>query len=207
MYYLLAGIAGFLLSGVWFGTQLWLKRIFIKAGRSRYLFFAPLLAACIPTALLFFWEGTFFLRLSALSDGRAWILTLGTLLCTCLVKCLSSRKSFTPEKPSLLRPCAEAAFMEVAQRLMMQTFVMQLLTLWGCRTYWCVCITALIWCAGILLQPLLLRQKPNRELVVDLAASFIFSMGAGYVFYQTGCILFSMAAHAAERLITMKLGR
>ena len=61
--------------------------------------------------------------------------------------------------------------------------------------------------AGILLQSLLLRQKPDRELVIDLAASFLFSMGTGYVFYQTGCILFSMAAHAAERFITVKLGR
>ena len=207
MYYLLAGALGFLLSGAWFGTQLWLRTVFIKNRQDRLLFLAPPLAACVPAALLFLWTGDFSLHLSALSDGRAWLLTAGTLLCTCLVKCLSGRRTPPPDRPPLLRLCAEAALMEVPQRLMMQSFVMHLLALWGCRTCWCILITALIWCAGILLQALILKQPFSRSMAADLAASLIFSMGTGYVFYQTGCIVFSMAAHAVERLITVKLGR
>ena len=207
MYYLLAGAAGFLLSGLWFAAQLWLKTVFLKAGQERLLFLAPLLTACVPAALLFLWIGGFSLRLSALPDGRAWLLTAGTLLCTCLVKCLGGRTAPSPERPPLLRLCAEAALMEVPQRLMMQTFVMHLLALWGCRTCWCIPITALIWCAGILLQALILHQPFSRSMAADLAASFVFSLGAGHVFYQTGCIVFSMAAHAAERFITVKPGR
>ena len=39
MRYLLAGFLGFLLSGVWFGMQLWLTHTFLKKGRNRLTFF------------------------------------------------------------------------------------------------------------------------------------------------------------------------
>ena len=39
MRYLLAGFLGFLLSGVWFGIQLWLTHTFLKKGRNRLTFF------------------------------------------------------------------------------------------------------------------------------------------------------------------------
>lgn len=207
MYYLLAGMIGFLLSGVWFGAQLWLRQTFYKAGRTGLVFLAPLLASCIPTALLFAWRGPFSLHLSALSNGRWWLITAAALLCVCLIKLLTARKPSPAKGLSLLPLCAEAAFMEIAQRLMMQTFVLYLLEAWGCRTLWCVLINALIWCAGILVQPVLLKQKIDRNLLVDVAASFVFSIGGGYVFYQSGCIIFSMAAHIAERFFAVKVDR
>ena len=39
MRHLLAGFLGFLLSGVWFGMQLWLTHTFLKKGRNRLTFF------------------------------------------------------------------------------------------------------------------------------------------------------------------------
>ena len=45
MRYLLAGFLGFLLSGVWFGMQLWLTHTFLKKGRNRLTFFT--IACCV----------------------------------------------------------------------------------------------------------------------------------------------------------------
>ncbi len=101
----------------------------------------------------------------------------------------------------------EAAFVEIAQRLMMQSFVMYLLDVWGCATVWCIFLNALIWCAGIITQGILSKQKMGKDIVFDLIASFVFSMGCGYVFYLSGCIVFSAAAHAVERAIMTKPDR
>lgn len=207
MRYLLAGFLGFLLSGVWFGMQLWLTHTFLKKGRNRLVYFSPLFAACIPTVLILCLSGSYAPDLSALSSGKLWALTAATLLVTCLVKGLSEKKPQTVEKRELPWVCMEAAFVEIAQRLMMQSFLMYLLDAWGCAAIWCVFLNALIWCAGIVIQGILAKQAMGKNFVLDLAASFVFSVGCGYVFYLSGCIVFSVTAHVTERLIMTKLKR
>lgn len=205
MYYLLAGFLGFLLCGVWFGVQLGLNAVFSKAGRGRLAYFSPLMASCIPIALIFRRSGSYSLNLSTLSNAGLWCLSAATLLLTCLIKLLSEKNRRRAEKRQLAYMCMEAAFVEIAQRLMMQSFVMNLLSAWGCGAVWCVPLNALIWCAGICAQAILLKQPLTKALAADLLASFVFSIGCGYAFYRSGCIVFSMAAHAAERLITAKI--
>ena len=207
MRYLLAGFLGFLLSGVWFGMQLWLTHIFLKKGHNRLTYFSPLLAACIPTVLILCLSDSYYLNLSALSSGKLWALTAATLLVTCLIKGLSDKKQRTAGKQELPWMCMEAAFVEIAQRLMMQSFLMYLLDAWGCAAIWCIFLNALIWCAGIVIQGILARQTMGKNFVLDLAASFVFSIGCGCVFYLSGCIVFSVTAHVAERLIMTKLER
>lgn len=207
MRYLLAGSLGFLLCGVWFGSQLWLTHIFSKRGCHHLIYFSPLFAACIPIVLIIRLNGLYSPQLSALSNGKLWALTAATLLVTCLIKGLSGKKCRTAEKRELAWICMEAAFVEIAQRLMMQSFVMYLLDVWGCATVWCIFLNALIWCAGIITQGILSKQKMGKDIVFDLIASFVFSMGCGYVFYLSGCIVFSAAAHAVERAIMTKPDR
>ena len=203
----LAGFLGFLLSGGWFGMQLWLTHIFLKKGHNRLVYFSPLFAACIPTMLILCLSGSYALNLSALSSGKLWALTAATLLVTCLIKGLSEKKHRTVEKWELPWMCMEAAFVEIAQRLMMQSFLMYLLDAWGCAAIWCIFLNALIWCAGIVIQGILAKQTMGKNFAFDLIASFVFSIGCGYVFYLSGCIVFSMTAHVAERLIMTKLER
>lgn len=151
MYYLLAGFLGFLLSGVWFGIQLWLTHIFFKKGCNYLTYFSPLFAACIPIVLITYLNG-YSPNLGILSNEKLWVLTATTLLVTCLIKGLSEKKHQIAEKQELAWICMEAAFVEIAQRLMMQSFVMYLLDAWGCATIWCIFLNALIWCAGIVTQ-------------------------------------------------------
>ena len=207
MRYLLAGFLGFLLSGVWFGMQLWLTHTFLKKGLNRLTYFSPLFAACIPTVLILRLSGSYAPNFSALSSRKLWALTAATLLVTCLIKGLSEKKPRTVEKQELPWICMEAAFVEIAQRLMMQSFVMYLLDAWGCAAIWCVFLNALIWCAGIVIQGILAKQTMGKNFVLDLAASFVFSIGCGCVFYLSGCIAFSVTAHVAERFIMTKLKR
>lgn len=47
----------------------------------------------------------------------------------------------------------------------------------------------------------------GRELAWELLSSLVFSLGCGYVFYRSGRLLFSAAAHAAERFLVTKLDR
>lgn len=51
------------------------------------------------------------------------------------------------------------------------------------------------------------RTVGRRELAWELLSSLAFSLGCGYVFYRSGRLLFSAAAHAAERFLVTKLDR
>lgn len=206
MYYLLAGALGFLLCGAWFGTQLWLKQLFSRRGREGLVLFAPLLAAC-PPLLLLCWKGLYGPQGPALPQLWLWLLSGATVLAVCGIRCLGGRKGRTVGRRELARLCAEAAMLEVAQRGMLQVFLMALLEAWGCRTVWCVVLNGLVWCGGILVQARLARQSMGRELAWELLSSLAFSLGCGYVFYRSGRLLFSAAAHAAERFLVTKLDR
>ena len=85
--------------------------------------------------------------------------------------------------------------------------ILRLLEAWGCRTVWRVVLNGLVWCGGILVQARLARQSMGRELAWELLSSLVFSLGCGYVFYRSGRLLFSAAAHAAERFLVTKLDR
>ena len=76
-------------------------------------------------------SGSYSPNLSALSSGKLWALTAAALLVTCPVKGLSEKMPRTVEKRELPWVCMEAAFEEVALRLMMQSFVIYLLDAWG----------------------------------------------------------------------------
>ena len=100
--------------------------------------------------------------------------------------------------------CIEAACMEIPQRVMMQTFVCGILSMQKLNTLWSIFITALIWCAGILVQAFVSKQMNFKHLFLEVVASFVFSMGIGYVFYSSECLVIPMLAHAAERFVTRK---
>ena len=111
-------------------------------------------------------SGSYSPNFSALSSGKLWALTAATLLVTCLVKGLSEKMPRTVEKRELPWVCMEAAFVEIAQRLMMQSFVIYLLDAWGCAAIWCVFLNALIWCAGIVIQGVLAKQTMEKNFVL-----------------------------------------
>ncbi len=200
MFYIVTGLLGFLLSGMWYATNILLLNIFANKGWKKAGHFSALLASLLPLAAISLYRGYLPLNLHMLFNYQLWAIVFVTLIITCLVVRL--KKNCHHNEYGLLGLCAEAASIEIAQRLMMQTFVMLLLEHWKCHTIWCVLINALIWCLDILVQPVLLRQPIKKEILIELIASFIFSIGIGYVFYFSECFLFGVLAHMAERMIS-----
>ena len=134
-------------------------------------------------------------------NWKLWLLAIATVIVTSLIIMLKHE----PHEDVPLAPlCIEAACMEIPQRVMMQTFVCGILSMQKLNTLWSIFITALIWCAGILVQAFVSKQKNFKHLFLEVFASFVFSMGIGYVFYSSECLVIPMLAHAAERFVTRK---
>lgn len=181
MFYIFTGLLGFLLSGIWYATNIFLLNIFANKGWKVAGHFSPLLASLLPLAAISLYRGYLPLNLHMLFNYQLWAIVVATLIITCLV--IRLKKTCHHNKYKLLGLCMEAASIEIAQRLMMQTFVMLLLDHWKCLTIWCVLINALIWCLDILVQPVLLRQPVKKEFLLNLSLHLFFN---GYRI----CILF-----------------
>lgn len=59
-----------------------------------------------------------------------------------------------------------------------------------------------MWCLGIITQGILIKKKVNKQLMIDIVSSFIFSIGIGYVFVKSGLILLPIIAHFLERVLS-----
>jgi hypothetical protein len=63
-------------------------------------------------------------------------------------------------------------------------------------------LNAFVWCTGIIVQALLDREAFNKDLFLDVFASFLFSIGIGYVFMRSGLIILPLIAHFMERIVS-----
>lgn len=201
MHYIFAIILGFLLVGAFFGLMILVQRKLVREeGMLSYL--CPLIASFVPTVMILWWKNDFSLHLENMRYGRYWmIIFVGTSVVCAFILAFRKKENEGCSGRTLILKCVEAGTMEIPQRLMAQSFIFMLLSVWGRNTIYCIPINALVWCLGICVQGVLIRQE-RRELIVDLIASALFSMAAGYVFYQTGCIVYCVIAHMLERFVT-----
>ena len=70
---------------------------------------------------------------------------------------------------------------------------------WGLDLYLSIPVTAFAWCISICIQCLICKLKFDRKIVIEIAASFLFSMGAGLLLLKSGFIGLPMAGHFLER--------
>lgn len=99
------------------------------------------------------------------------------------------------------------ALMEIPQRLMMQTLAYAMLRwLQAPRPeLFAILCTALVWCFGIAMQNILLRQPFDMKWLRETGASLVFSLGIGYVYQASGILLLGMAGHFLERIVSSRL--
>ena len=206
MRYLIAFLLGFCLSGLWFGCHTLLRPKLEAVAHGALEPLSPLLSAALPTVPICIAARTHPFHLSALADGRLWLLALAAVLLTCLVKRLLC-PSQAASTSGLAARCLEAACMEFPQRAMMQTFLCWYLVHSSAEPVWGIVLCGGVWCLSILVQAVILRQHGLRALLGDLLASFVFSLGIGFVYFRTECLLLPMLAHALERYIVTKLYR
>lgn len=203
---ILAFLTGFCLSGLWFWLHTLLRMQLEAAASGKLEPIAPLLSAALPIVLICLASKSYPFHLSALADGQLWLLALAAVLLTCLVKRLLCPAA-EPSGAGLAARCLEAACMEFPQRAMMQTFLCWYLSLLGLEPVWGIALCGGVWCLSIAVQAAILRQHGLRALLGDLLASLVFSLGIGYVYFRSECLLLPMLAHALERSIVTKLHR
>jgi hypothetical protein len=201
MKYILVLLLGFLLSGAWFGCQILLQKFIHKKNLEHIEMLAPLFSAFIPMCIIYISLRNHPFHIEKLGNWQLWLITILTVCVTCFIKSLETD---TQKRENIKSLCVEAALMEIPQRAMMQTFTSALSAAFLGNSIYGILITAIVWCMGIVVQAVICKQNMGKEIVIDIIASFAFSLGIGYVFYASQCLLFSMAAHALERFVVTK---
>ena len=87
----------------------------------------------------------------------------------------NKNKRSTDSRKPLFINFLDGAFMEIPQRLMIQTFICGLLKMFGMNIYSGILINAVVWCSCIIFQDIIIKEKNAMKLILDLMASFIFS--------------------------------
>ena len=192
---------GFALSGVWFGSNFVFQAISTKTKKEWVSTFREILASIIPLAFILPFSSPGVLNIKSLIDWVGWAVIIITVAVTCLIVSLDDPGAQI-SKRVIFDSALNGIIMEVPQRMMMQSFVHLLLSAWNLNVSFAVPITAVIWCMGICMQCIIMRSKMSKSIVYELIASFVFSMGVGFVLLRTECIVFTMVAHSMQRVVT-----
>lgn len=201
MLYPIVFIIGFLLSGIWFFFHIYVSQKLKNTKKA--LMFSPLLTAIIPAIIIWLLMGDHPFHFEKLMDYKVLLIAAVTLVATCVIIMFRSRTKEAYKPTELMEMCIEAACMEIPQRAMMQTIVLWLLLKWNLNPLSCILINALIWCGDIIFQAVVIQKQVSaKKLLIEVKSSFVFSIGIGYVFYTTRCIILSMALHSLERFVT-----
>ena len=83
---------------------------------------------------------------------------------------------------------------------MMQSFLYMLARLRNMDEILSAPITAVIWCISICIQNIITKRKFGQDVLYELLASFIFSLGIGVILIRTNFIGFTMIAQCLEHL-------
>ena len=197
-------IGGILLSGIWFGLSMAVEilsgRFFPKLGRIGQSVLTVVVPAVIPAGIIMVLSGRTMFHISNIADWKNWLTILVTVFLVCLFIMNGPVKRIESGK-DLFASGIDGVLMEIPQRLMMQRFLWYILDCLEAENggYLAILLTALVWCVGIVIQGMIAKNT-GHGMVVELAASFVFSIGTGYVLFHTELIIFTMAAHFLERI-------
>lgn len=201
MWYCLVFLIGFMLSGGCFGSNLLLQRFCVRKKIYWLQGMSMVIISLIPAIIICVFFGAHPFHFILLLNWKLWILAIITVILTSLIIFI---KHDSYDEESIFKLCIESACMEIPQRIMMQTLVCGILATQQKQEIWGVLITALIWCASIIIQACVTKNNNWKYLFIELVASFVFSIGIGYVYYASQCLVIPMLAHAAERVFTRK---
>lgn len=199
---------GMLLSGIWFGLVIALERISDKCKLYSISRFKSVIAAVIPTYIILKLNNHYFFNVKSVSDWKAWIEILGVAIITAFIV-FKNEVETLPSGKELLWYGIDGIFMEIPQRLMMQSFVWYILKQFKIDNaiVFSIFINAMIWCSSIIIQNMIFKIKFEKSTVREIFSSFFFSVGAGYILIKTEFIVFTMIAHLVERIVSTRIRR
>lgn len=201
--FLLCVVLGFLLSGIWFGLCFAISILTQRAKTSWLSYLNTALASIIPILLISTTIGIYPFQPGRIHDIKPYIAAIFTVLITIFIVTLKKPTKNRKGKDLLLWGI-DGMLMEIPQRLMMQSFVYGILKLLGVLslTIYTIIATSIIWCMALGMQTILSKKTFGKDVFIDILASFVFSLGIGYVYQQTGLIVISMIAHFFERILS-----
>ena len=201
MWYFVAFLVGFILSGACYGSNLLLQKVLVKRKLYKLQGLSMVIVSIIPAIIICICFSTYPFNFRAILDCKMWLIAICTVLVTSMLIKLKHEK-YEAETGFIL--CVEAVGMEIPQRVMMQTLVCGLLASHEMQAVYGIIINALIWCFAIVIQACIMKDNRWKHLIIELISSFVFSLGIGFVFYASECFVIPMLAHAAERIVTRK---
>ena len=200
---LLVLVIGYLLAGVFFGLKILINIVRQKKNFMKLLEFDTLIICGILTSFIMILIGSKNYAFHDLGDWIIYPVCVGTVFMTTLIVSFRRKIKFRTGKEIALYGL-DGLFMEIAQRMMMQpllVFLLQALDVPACDV-WAIILTGIVWCLGITTQNVISKAPFDKEFVIEIFSSFVFSMGIGYVYQVSGFIVLTMAAHASERIIS-----
>ena len=191
-------IAGILLMGIWFGLEALLANAFHNRKVDFLMPYRHLFTAAVPVTVILLLDGNFYMNLSSLGNFSFWLISIAIALVSSSV---TEHEKMDLHIHAVIDKMLDGMLMEIPMRLMMQVFVWYIMRRMGAEEteYTGIVINALIWCAGIIIQNVLSKGKWNIRIIKELDASFLFSLGAGWLLAESDFIVFPMIAHALER--------
>lgn len=201
IYIILTLVSGILLSGVWYGFN-FLIQICLEKSKVKFLErYSVIAASVIPLIFILKYNRLELWNYHSLTDWKNWMILAVTVLLSAIVISINQVAEI-PRGKELLLYALDGVCMEIPQRMMMQTFSSILLMHWGLNSYLAIPVTAFVWCTSICIQCLICKLKFDRKIVIEIVASFLFSMGAGLLLLKSGFIGLPMAGHFLERILS-----
>ncbi|WP_238483789.1 hypothetical protein [Anaerosporobacter faecicola] len=188
---------------IWFGLLSVISTILKKSKKPLLLHFTTILASIPIICVTCFMNGYDFMNIHSFVNIKLYLITLVTAGITALIISTKENRNYKYGR-ELLWWGIDGVFMEIPQRLMMQSFlygIMKLLKVPRIDIY-TIIVTSCIWCIGIAIQNKMMKQRFGREWFLETLSSFIFSMGIGYVYQESGLLVISMLGHFCERLFS-----
>lgn len=197
-------ILGTLLSGIWFGLNIIINILASKLKVDWLAKHSVLFSALLPTIIILKNSSLCLWNIENVAHIKSWLLILATVLLTAVIVA-NNKVENLPTGKELLAYALDGIFMEVPQRMMMQSFIHMILSVNEMYIVMAPLLTAVVWCISICIQGFVMKQCFEKSVFYELLASFVFSVGVGYVLLESGFIGFTMVAHFMERLVSTHL--
>lgn len=197
-------LLGTLLSGIWFGLNIIINVLASKLKSAWLARYSVLFSAFLPTFFILNNSSLSLWNIGSVTDIKNWLMTLITALVTSVIV-VNNKVEILPSGKEIFYYALDGIFMEVPQRMMMQSFIHMMLNVSEKRIFMTPLLTAIVWCISICIQCIIMKQEFGKSVLCELLASFVFSVGVGYVLMETRFIGFTMIAHFFERLVSTYL--
>ncbi|MBO4824296.1 MAG: hypothetical protein J5487_02755 [Lachnospiraceae bacterium] len=195
-------LLGLTLSGVWIALNTFLYGALNKKIKN-FRVTSPAISGAIPALIIYLIVKDHPFHFDKLDDLSVWGIAVAAVIVPSVIVIITRDEVIKISGEELKQRCMAGALMEVPQRAMMMPFVIMFLEKRGLNPIWSVVITALIWLAVMIFQSVLMtRNFSGKTVVGEMIPSLIFSLGIGYAFYVTGCILVPVVFHALERILS-----